>query len=439
MTENKQIFDTLNQIKLAKGILSRQSPNDINVNHQERKININNHPNQQLNQPNHTNQSNQTSTITTLNKSPIHLGTPTKSSIRTTSCTPNVSKTTKFRPPHESQSSNFVRGNRGQNISNTTKMPSGTKIIKCLNNIKGSNLNEITKSIENTNLAISTQYELKDKEKSNCYAKYTVYSSGSVEEYSYIEDQNKYFKEGMEDKGRSIDAFNNNKDDTLYCLFDGHGGDSVAIVLQKNYHSFFKKALTKSKTVEEALKNSFIDIDKELKALDLVNVGSTGCVVYITKEKGQTVIYCANIGDTRASLINLSTNEYKRLSYDHRATDPKERKRIINQGGMVLNGRVMGQLMLSRAFGDFELKSFGVRCEPYVSRISLGNDCNDQFYIIIASDGIWDIMSEKEIYKYLQSSTNTEEITEKILSRCFAKKAWDNLSCFAIKLKPTNS
>ena len=86
-------------------------------------------------------------------------------------------------------------------------------------------------------------------------------------------------------------------------------------------------------------------------------MGSTACIIYITKENGKNVIYSANIGDTRAILF--SEKNYKRLSYDHRATDPNESNRIIKNGGVVFAGRVYGSLMLSRAFGDWELKNYG--------------------------------------------------------------------------------
>ena len=51
----------------------------------------------------------------------------------------------------------------------------------------------------------------------------------------------------------------------------------------------------------------------------------------------------------------------------HRVTDNEEFKRIIQGCGFVFARIVYGTLMLSRTFGDLELKSYGVSFEPYVT------------------------------------------------------------------------
>ena len=45
------------------------------------------------------------------------------------------------------------------------------------------------------------------------------------------------------------------------------------------------------------------------------------------------------------------------LSYDHKPSNAKERERIQAAGGTVSNGRLMGVLSVSRAFGDIEYKT----------------------------------------------------------------------------------
>ena len=151
------------------------------------------------------------------------------------------------------------------------------------------------------------------------------------------------------------------------------------------------------------------------------------------------MVYCSNVGDTRCTFFSKKTIE--RLSYDHRADDPKEKQRIINNGGIVMNKRVMGQLMLSRAFGDFELKSFGVKCEPYITRKEISNQDKDQF-LVIASDGIWDVISEGDVQDYISfelSSPNEAKnvsyvLCEKLIQVALSRGAWDNLSVFVVKL-----
>ena len=337
------------------------------------------------------------------------------------------------------QEPNFIRNNRKPGVSITTKVPSPLKIIQTLNGIESTKNNQHLNNKDDGYLPsvsvlekvyYGTKYSIKNK------------FSKNVIEFSYKEDQNIYYKESMEDKGKSIDNFNSNPHNLLLTLFDGHGGDSVSNYLQANYNKFFKKRLTETNgNVVNSLHTSFQQIDKALKTLDFVRVGSTGCVVYITQEGNKKVLYCANAGDTRCTLFY--PNKYERISYDHRADDPKEKQRIVNNGGIVINKRVMGQLMLSRAFGDFELKTFGVKCEPYIIRKEININEKNQF-LIIASDGIWDVLSEKDIQDYInlictdcalaEDKIVTLGICDKLLQVALARGSWDNLSIFSVKL-----
>jgi serine/threonine protein phosphatase PrpC len=45
-----------------------------------------------------------------------------------------------------------------------------------------------------------------------------------------------------------------------------------------------------------------------------------------------------------------------RLSYDHKASDAGEQARVVAAGAVMLFGRVQGQLAITRAIGDLDLK-----------------------------------------------------------------------------------
>ena len=61
----------------------------------------------------------------------------------------------------------------------------------------------------------------------------------------------------------------------------------------------------------------------------------------------------------------------EKIIIDDRISDKIEYDRIIKEGGIVTDGRVNGQLMLSRAFGDWELNQYGVSSEPHVIKWKL--------------------------------------------------------------------
>ena len=249
-----------------------------------------------------------------------------------------------------------------------------------------------------------------------------------IKNYAYKENPNKNFRDYMEDKGRSIIGINGDPDKALFCLFDGHGGDQVSKFLQNNFIKYFKEMLPFN-NINQDLINLFKKLDEKIKELNCYQVGSTACIIYITKEKGKKILYSANIGDTRSILI--SKNDYKRLSYDHRANDDKEYKRIINDGGIVFGGRIYGTLMLGRAFGDWELKAYGVSSEPHITKINISD--NDK-YVILATDGVWDVLEEMEVYDLSKKYDNSKDLCNKIINNSIEKGSNDNISCFVICL-----
>ena len=128
----------------------------------------------------------------------------------------------------------------------------------------------------------------------------------------------------------------------------------------------------------------------------------------------------------------ISKNEYKRLSYDHRANDSNEYKRIVNEGGIVIGGRVYGSLMLGRTFGDWELKKFGVSCEPYIKRTNI---TDEDKYAIIATDGVWDSLEESDIYYLSKKFNNSKELCNTIVYESLKAGSTDNISCFVINIQ----
>jgi len=262
--------------------------------------------------------------------------------------------------------------------------------------------------------------ELKEYYINNCW---------SVVEYAYKEESNLNYREYMEDKAKSIDGFNNNNNIGIFCIFDGHGGKEVSTYLQKNIINYLKEFIIEENDIENNLINLFKIIDEKFNNNFYNIIGSTACIVYITKENSKKCFYCANIGDTRCVLIKK--NEAKRISYDDRATDINESNRIKNNGGIIFGGRVYGQLMLTRAFGDSGLKQYGVICLPHICKVDI--DIEDK-YIIIASDGVWDVLSENEVYNFSLIAKNSKELCDIIVKNSIDKGSMDNISCFVIKI-----
>lgn len=334
---------------------------------------------------------------------------------------------------------------QNQNINNIRVVDSIDNIVSGFNNLDntGTNANKNNKNNYNTiNTPLSNPSRTPNKsEKASTplnslqsekvsmdISEYYESPASAVKEYAYKEDSNSRFRDYMEDRGKAIDCFNNNPNDALFCLFDGHGGGEVSKYLQENFHKEFKTLLP-TNNLESEIITLFDTIDQKIKNSNFFHVGSTACIVYITKENGQRILYCANIGDTRCTLV--SAYQGKRLSYDDRASDTNEYNRITNSGGIVFAGRVYGQLMLSRAFGDWELKPYGVINVPHVLRMKIED--TDK-YIVIASDGIWDVFQDDDIYRMSLQYNNAKDFCNNIIKDALLRGTMDNISCFVVKL-----
>lgn len=172
--------------------------------------------------------------------------------------------------------------------------------------------------------------------------------------------------------------------------------------LVKYFYNIFQQDINK---LSEAIKKAYLAIDEDLKKQDVIVNGEdhSGCTAVTCIVSPKSVL-CANAGDSRSILY--SGDEVVEMSHDHKPYNDSERLRIIDAGGVVAMRRVNGDLAVSRALGDFSYKQKHdlpaekqqVTCYPdtYVHE----RQNNDKF-LILACDGIWDVMSNEELCRYV--------------------------------------
>lgn len=194
--------------------------------------------------------------------------------------------------------------------------------------------------------------------------------------------------------------------------------------------------------LKEAIRKAFLDIDVHMRSalpeLDRGEdkSGSTAVACLISPSH----VYLINCGDSRAILA--SGQQVALGTHDHKPINPCERERIQNAGGSVMIQRVNGSLAVSRALGDYEYKSVEGRgpCEQLVSpepEIYSKERCevNDEF-VILACDGIWDVMSNEELREYCHSrlrvSNDLVKISNEVLDMCLSKGSRDNMSLIIV-------
>ncbi|KAI6961628.1 protein phosphatase [Hortaea werneckii] len=217
---------------------------------------------------------------------------------------------------------------------------------------------------------------------------------------------------------------------SFFGVYDGHGGDKVAIYTGEHLHKIIAKQESfKKKDFEQALKDGFLAIDRAILSDPKYEEEVSGCtasVGIITKDK----IYVGNSGDSR-SVLGIK-GRAKPLSFDHKPQNEGEKARICAAGGFVDFGRVNGNLALSRAIGDFEFKKSAdlppeqqiVTAFPDVTIHEIGED--DEF-LVIACDGIWDCQSSQAVVEFVRRGIAAKQelhsICENMMDNCLASNS----------------
>ena len=244
--------------------------------------------------------------------------------------------------------------------------------------------------------------------------------------FSYQEDKNLKYRQSMEDIGVMLPDFIPEKKYSLFGIFDGHGGNDVVKYIKNRLPEIIKTNITKNNnydSIENNLTSSFHKIDEELKFYDSEHTGSTATILLFQ----DNIVYCANVGDSTAFIVY--DNFIKKISIDHKCTDPKEEERILLSGGKITKNRVMGQLVLSRCLGDLYCKKYGVSNIPDISVNKLEGNVK---YVVVASDGVWDVVKENELLQLSKNRKNAEGFCKDLVKLAIDKDTKDNVSCIVI-------
>ncbi|KAK1436773.1 hypothetical protein QVD17_02555 [Tagetes erecta] len=170
--------------------------------------------------------------------------------------------------------------------------------------------------------------------------------------------------------------------------------------------------------------------------------GSTACVAIIRNNQ----LLVANSGDSRC-VISRKGQAYN-LSKDHKPDLESEKERISKAGGFIHGGRVNGSLNLTRAIGDMELKKDKslpaekqiLTANPDIHTVAL---CEDDDFLVLACDGIWDCMSNQQLVDFVREQLKTESklstVCGKVFDRCLAPTAGgegcDNMTMILVQFK----
>ncbi|AOW31500.1 hypothetical protein I503_06221 [Candida albicans SC5314] len=243
----------------------------------------------------------------------------------------------------------------------------------------------------------------------------------------------------------------------FFGVFDGHGGWTTSSKLRDQLIGYVINELgtiykpvqgeenlryvPNSATIDQAMKNGFLKLDHELvnknieklltdgnkaKAAELLMPALSGsCALLSFYDTNSQMLKVAVTGDSRAILGSFKDNHWtvRQLSIDQTGANPSEVARIIsehpNEPKVIRNGRVLGSLEPTRAFGDCRYKLpaviqeriykqfFGrplpnqlksppyVTAEPIITTTKINP--NEHDFLVMASDGLYEMLTNEEI------------------------------------------
>ncbi|WCJ44455.1 Protein phosphatase 2C family protein [Euphorbia peplus] len=231
------------------------------------------------------------------------------------------------------------------------------------------------------------------------------------------------------DKGRSPSSSGHELG--LFAIYDGHLGDAVPSYLQKNLFSNILKEEDFWVDPNRAISKAYERTDQAILSHNpgLGRGGSTAVTAILIN--GQR-LWVANVGDSRAVLSK--EGQAIQMSTDHEPNT--ERGSIEHKGGFVSNmpgdvPRVNGQLAVSRAFGDKSLKSH-LRSDPDIRDMNIDNSTD---VLILASDGLWKVMSNQEAVDIARRVKDPVKAAKQLTAEALKRDSKDDISCVVVRFR----
>ncbi|XP_021900113.1 probable protein phosphatase 2C 59 isoform X1 [Carica papaya] len=215
----------------------------------------------------------------------------------------------------------------------------------------------------------------------------------------------------------------------LFGVFDGHGGARAAEYVKQNLFSNLIKHPKFISDTKSAIADAYNHTDSEFLKLENNqnrDAGSTASTAVLVGDR----LLVANVGDSRA-VICRDGNAIA-VSRDHKPDQTDERQRIEDAGGFVMwagTWRVGGVLAVSRAFGDRLLKQYVV-ADPEIQEEKIDSSLE---FLILASDGLWDVVTNEEAVAMTKPIEDPEEAAKRLMMEAYRRGSADNITCVFVR------
>ncbi len=262
---------------------------------------------------------------------------------------------------------------------------------------------------------------------------------------------------GKRDQMEDASCVVSEKEGTLAAVFDGHGGPRVALFCRDKIASLFFSFLRDlQRSPHAAFEATFDALEREIEDNPTFDSSGTTAVVSFVDHVDKK-IYTATIGDSEATIYRKIQGITKAIPIsclENWKTEKalKRYQRVMNlPSPLPENPKLMRycEINLSRALGDRTEKllhldkgSLWRRMISNEGPSPLIHKCKitiqDLFpgdWVVLASDGLKDFMSEKEVVSLEDSEMNPKDMAERLVAYAFGQKSSsDNITAVVLSV-----
>jgi protein phosphatase 1L len=252
----------------------------------------------------------------------------------------------------------------------------------------------------------------------------------------------------------------------FYAIFDGHTGNLASKYAASFLYDKLESRLATllldeprqenwKDQVEQHVRVAFYELHDEFlvatkfrtRTMDQSGTTATAAIV------APNAVMIASLGDSRAVLSSRNAQGEVaaiQLTTDHVASNTVEQDLVKARGGTIVyhNGvdRVNGSLAITRSIGDASLSPFLSREADVLTftRSEIKHQCGDDglipCFLILASDGLWDMLSNQEAVdmalEYMQSDEDgsLQQAAEALTLEAYVRGSRDNIGVAVIAI-----
>lgn len=224
----------------------------------------------------------------------------------------------------------------------------------------------------------------------------------------------KILKEDNEGNNKAITMQFENVDNVICSIFDGMGGETKGERASYIASSTLKEYVQKN-TNKEFVWESYIDIANKKICKEMLpnqRMGTTMAAILFSEK----YIDICNIGDSR--IYSLKNKKLKQISKDHTEANLQEK----------LNINIGHKARLTQHLG---IRKEEMVLTPYKNKY----DYNEFDKMLICSDGLTDMISDKEIEKIMSQQIQPREIVDELIKKALEKGGIDNTTVIVLEIK----